>query len=169
MNKFSSAAVSIPDMDGKEIDGGKGECVGMAINKGSIGRSVTAIPTRRNSFFRRISVIQGTKTYDNLWNLVPYSLYISISPNLNMKISITSLFQILGSFRSASMIDSVDMSLGSLRHSSMQGMPSLVAMTPDIEQKLVRTRTSDLSPDSTGITNKVRIWNHIILSQPKCP
>ena len=38
----------------------------------------------------------------------------------------------------------------------MQGMPSLVAMTPDIEQKLVRTRTSDLSPDTTGITNKVR-------------
>ena len=61
-----------------------------------------------------------------------------------------------GSFRSTSMIDSFDMSLGSLRHSSMQGMPSLVAMTPDIEQKLVRTRTSDLSPDTTGITNKVR-------------
>ena len=61
MNKFSSAAVSIPDMDGKEVDGAKAECLGMAINKGSIGRSVTAIPTRRNSFFRRVSVIQGIK------------------------------------------------------------------------------------------------------------
>ena len=80
-----------------------------------------------------------------------------MSDKLNVKNSITFPFHILGSFRSASMIDSVDMSLGSLRHSSMQGMPSLVAMTPDIEQKLVRTRTSDLSPDSTGITNKVRV------------
>merc|ERR1719411_694641 len=71
------------------------------------------------------------------------------------------------------MIDSVDMSLGSLRHSSMQGMPSLVAMTPDIEQKLVRTRTSDLSPDSTGITNKIPTevseitwdWVRVVLNQ----
>ena len=59
MNKFSSAAVSIPDMDGKEADGAKGDCPGISINKGNLGRSVTHTPTRRNSFFRRVSVIQG--------------------------------------------------------------------------------------------------------------
>ena len=81
MNKFSSAAVSIPDMDGKEVDGAKAECLGMAINKGSIGRSVTAIPTRRNSFFRRVSVIQGIKKLMTHVDLIPY---LMISNELNV-------------------------------------------------------------------------------------
>merc|ERR1712018_222610 len=46
-------------------------------------------------------------------------------------------------------------------------------MTPDIEQKLVRTRTSDLSPDTTGITNKIPTeiseitwdWVRVVLNQ----
>lgn len=49
-----------------------------------------------------------------------------------------------------------EMAMGSLRHSSMQGMPPVVAMTPDIEQKLLRVRTTDFSPESTGVYNKVR-------------
>ena len=65
---------------------------------------------------------------------------------------------VIGSVKSASMIDCcVDPSFGSLRHSSMQGFPPSVAMTPDIEQKLLRMRASTCSPETSGIMNKVKI------------
>ena len=51
--------------------------------------------------------------------------------------------------------------MGSLRHSSIQGMPPCVAMTPDIEQKLIRMRSVSSSPDSAGIMNKVHIIKQI--------
>ena len=59
MNKFRSAAVSIPDIDGKGNGGAGGEGPGMAINKGNLARSSTDTPNRKNSFFRRVSIIPG--------------------------------------------------------------------------------------------------------------
>ena len=67
MNKYSSAAVSIPDVDGKETGGGRVECPGIEITKKNFGRSVShasvsplSPPNRKNSFFRRVSVAPGT-------------------------------------------------------------------------------------------------------------
>ena len=71
--------------------------------------------------------------------------------------SIRIHFQFLGSSRCASVLECVDMPVGSLRHSSLQGMPPSVAMTPDIEQKLNRMRNISQSPDSIGAVNKVYI------------
>ena len=170
MNKYSSAAVSIPDIDGKETSGGRVECPGMAIKKSSIGRSIShtpvsplSPPNRKNSFFRRISVAPGTTLFKK-YHSRNYKLFYFICDGYVLISVFNTSTKILGSFRSVSMIDSVDMSLGSLRHSSMQGMPPLVAMTPDIEQKLVRTRASDMSSESSGITNKVRLSSLLILS-----
>ena len=55
------------------------------------------------------------------------------------------------------MIESGAMPVGSLRHSSIQGMPPSVAMNPDIEQKLYRMRSMSESPELIGAVNKVYI------------
>ena len=57
--------------------------------------------------------------------------------------------------KSSSVLDCIDPSFGSLRHSSIQGIPPSVAMTPDIEQKLLRMRNSDCSPETSGLMSKV--------------
>ena len=57
--------------------------------------------------------------------------------------------------KSSSVLDCIDPSFGSLRHSSIQGIPPSVAMTPDIEQKLLRIRNSDCSPETSGLMSKV--------------
>ena len=57
------------------------------------------------------------------------------------------------------MIESGDMPVGSLRHSSLH-LPPSVAMTPDIEQKLTRMRSMSESPELIGAVNKVYISVH---------